>query len=63
MSSTKMYMPSLVEPAEDTITVSGRKRKVIRSEITGVDYERCEEASCNMWSNKKTGNWGRGMVR
>lgn len=30
--------------------------------ITSDEYEKCCLASCNRWSNKKKGEWGRGMI-
>lgn len=35
---------------------------MLKVEVSGKDYEVCEQVSHNMWSNSKTGEWGRGLA-
>jgi len=53
----QFYTPKKVQPQKQL--VRGKMVDVIV--VEGEEYDICKEHSQNRWSNKKTGEWGRGL--
>jgi hypothetical protein len=59
-----IYTPKYLErpvKTEPFDTGNGIKQ-IIRVPIEGDEYAFCDKNSKQMWANKKTGNWGKGMM-
>ena len=56
------FTPIQVLPSVQNVSMRRGDMEVCMVEISGEEYQRCEEFSHNIWANKKKGNWGKGMV-
>lgn len=56
------YKPQVVSPKYTNIEFKNSKRECVSVRIEGDEYDVCDKTSKNMWANKKTGQFGRGLI-
>ena len=56
------FTPIQVLPSVQNVSMRRGDMEVCMVEISGEEYQRCEEFSHIMWTNKKKGIWGKGMA-
>lgn len=62
MPEEKFYTGKKVKPSLMKLTFGDIEKVVYKVDVVGDEYEMCNDFSSNMWANKKTGFYGRGMI-